>query len=156
MLNIQSHPVGRYLTICSASTKQHVNAPEHLSTSQEIAESGFHCELPFRYIGLPVRRKLTRMMLMMKKSESRALQHSGNPSSYRHAVDYVRGVMDAAMLRGELRYRPTEEVVRFYLSQLNELSILLAGSCWTNFELRCEVRRRTEVFIEKYAAVSRG
>lgn len=156
MLNIQSHPVGQYLTFCSESTKQNVDDSEHLTTPQEIADAGFHCELPFRYVGLPVRRKLTRMMLMMKKSESRALQHSGNTSSYMHAVDYVRGVMDAAMLRGELRYRPTEEVVRFYLSQLDELSILLAGSCWTNYALRCEVRRRTEVFIEKYAAGSRG
>lgn len=167
MLNIQSNSAGRYLTgYClgrSDSAHQQVEESGFVDDSartcmtQQATEAGYCCELPVRYFGLPVRRKLIRMMLMLQLRAERGVgQHSVSSPSFSHALDYMRWVMDSAVLRGELRYRPAEELLHFYLSQAEEIRNLMASASPTNYRLRCEVRHRTVAFIEKYASGDRG
>lgn len=116
--------------------------------------AGFIWTLPLRYSGLPVRRRLIRMMLTLQKcGETRGPPHCrGRDTFFTPAADYARSVIDTAMLRGELRCRPSGEMARAYLTQTEELLNLMAGVQQVKVLLRKEVRRRTADFLLQYAA----
>lgn len=108
--------------------------------------------LPLRYSGLSVRRRLIRMMLTLQKCGAAR----GDPNFRRGismpAADYARAVIDKAMLCGELRCRPSGEMALYYLSQTDELLILMAGVRQSKALLRKEVRCRTSDFLNRYMA----
>lgn len=109
--------------------------------------------LPLRYSGLPVRRRLIRMMLTLQKyGEARISPDSPGRDAFTPAADYARSVIDTAMLRGELRCRPSGEMAHAYLKQTEELRSLMAGLQQDKPLLRKEVRRRTTDFLLLYAA----
>lgn len=109
--------------------------------------------LPLRYSGLPVRRRLIRMMLTLQKyGEARNSPDSPGRDAFTPAADYARSVIDTAMLRGELRCRPSGEMAHAYLKLTEELRSLMAGLKQDKALLRKEVRRRTTDFLRLYAA----
>ncbi len=109
--------------------------------------------LPLRYSGLPVRRRLIRMMLMLQKySEAKSIADSPGLNAVTPAADYARSVIDTAMLRGELRCRPSGEMTHAYLKLAEELRNKMAGLQQDKALLRTEVRRRTADFLRRYAA----
>ncbi|GBP04993.1 hypothetical protein EVAR_73939_1 [Eumeta japonica] len=109
--------------------------------------------LPLRYSGLPVRRRLIRMMLTLQKyGEARNSPDSPGRDAFTPAADYARSVIDTAMLRGELRCRPSGEMAHAYLKLTEELRCLMAGLKQDKVLLRKEVRRRTTDFLRLYAA----
>lgn len=109
--------------------------------------------LPLRYSGLPVRRRLIRMMLTLQKyGEARSIPDSPGQDAVTPAADYARSVIDTAMLRGELRCRPAGEMARVCLKLTEELRSLMAGLQPDKALLRKEVRRRTADFLRRYAA----
>ncbi|MEN4569294.1 hypothetical protein [Pantoea agglomerans] len=109
--------------------------------------------LPLRYSGLPVRRRLIRMMLTLQKDgEAKSILDSPGRDAFTPAADYARSVIDTAMLRGELRCRPPGEMARAYLTQTEELLTLIAGIPQGKALLRKEVRRRITDFLRLYAA----
>ncbi|WP_233598516.1 hypothetical protein [Erwinia sp. 198] len=113
----------------------------------------FILSLPLRYSGLPVRRRLIRMMLTLQKYDqgSSSLDGPGR-DAFTPAADYARSVIDTAMLRGELRCRPSAEMAHDYLKLTEELRSLMAGLQQNKALLRKEVRRRTTDFLRRYAA----
>ena len=90
-----------------------------------------------------------------------ALQKCGEPGrddsfsghvSFIPAADYAWGIIDTAMLRGELRCRPSGEMAHYYLLLTRELLSLMASVQRNKTSLRKEVRRRTADFLDRYAA----
>ncbi|WP_336750043.1 hypothetical protein [Pantoea vagans] len=71
------------------------------------------------------------------------------------AADYARSVIDTAMLRGELRCRPSGEMAHVWLMQTRELLSLMAGAQQDKALLRREVRRRTADFLSRYGPGAR-
>lgn len=118
-----------------------------------VEHAGFIWSLPLRYSGLPVRRRLIRMMLSLQKCGGAGgrLEYRGR-DAFTAAADYARSVIDTAMLRGELRCRPSGEMARAYLAQTEELLILMVSVQQDKALLRKEVRRRTADFLRQYAA----
>ncbi|WP_247653219.1 hypothetical protein [Pantoea sp. Cy-640] len=113
----------------------------------------FTLSLPLRYSGLPVRRRLIRMMLMLQKYGEAGISLAGPGSdAFTPAADYARSVIDTAMLRGELRCRPSGEMAHVYMKLTEELWSLMAGLQQDKPLLRKEVRRRTADFLRRYAA----
>lgn len=113
----------------------------------------FILSLPLRYSGLPVRRRLIRMMLTLQKyGEARSSFDSPGRDAFTPAADYARSVIDTAMLRGELRCRPSGEMAHAWLKLTEELRSLMAGLQQDKALLRKEVRRRTADFLRRYAA----
>lgn len=109
--------------------------------------------LPLRYSGLPVRRRLIRMMLTLQKyGEARSIPDSPERNAFTPAADYARSVIDTAMLRGELRCRPSGEMAHAYLKLTDELRSLMAGLQQDKALLRKEVRGRISDFLRRYAA----
>ncbi|MEN4739167.1 hypothetical protein ABEH94_23095 [Pantoea agglomerans] len=124
-------------------------------STQEVSteHACFILGLPLRYSGLPVRRRLIRMMLTLQKyGEARSIPDSPGQDAVTPAADYARSVIDTAMLRGELRCRPAGEMARVYLKLTEELRSLMAGLQQDKALLRKEVRRRTADFLRRYAA----
>ncbi len=121
---------------------------------KENGESGgFVWSLPLRYSGLSVRRRLIRMMLALQKcGDAMGRDDSRNRYSFTPAADYARSVIDTAMLRGELRCRPSGEMARDYLAQAEALMKVMNGTHQHKSLLRKEVRRRTADFLRRYAA----
>lgn len=113
----------------------------------------FTWSLPLRYSGFPVRRRLIRMMLTLHKC--------GEAGSHRRweaftpAADYARSVIDTAMLRGELRCRPSGEMAHAYLMLTWELRSVVAGAQQDKALLRKEVRRRTADFLSRFGTEAR-
>lgn len=114
--------------------------------------SGIIWSLPLRYSGLPVRRRLIRMMLTLQKCGAAGGDPNFRRRFYTPAADYARAVIDKAMLCGELRCRPSGEMAQYYLSQTDELLILMASVQHSKALLRKEVRLRTADFLNKYMA----
>ncbi|MCX2202760.1 hypothetical protein [Pantoea agglomerans] len=113
----------------------------------------FILSLPLRYSGLPVRRRLIRMMLTLQKyGEAMSSPDSPGRDAFTPAADYARSVIDTAMLRGELRCRPSGEMAHAYLELTEELRSQMAGAQLDKVLLRIEVRRRTADFLRRYAA----
>jgi len=113
----------------------------------------FILSLPLRYSGLPVRRRLIRMMLTLQKyGEAGSSLASPGRDAFPPAADYTRSVIDTAMLRGELRCRPTGEMTHVYMTLTEELRSLMAGLQHDKVRLRKEVRHRTADFLRRYAA----
>ncbi|KOA71277.1 hypothetical protein ACSST1_22445 [Pantoea agglomerans] len=111
--------------------------------------------LPLRYSGLPVRRRLIRTMLTLQKyGEARSIPDGPGQDAVTPAADYARSVIDTAMLRGELRCRPSGEMADAYLKLAEELRSKMAGLQQDKALLRTEVRRRTADFLRRYAAGS--
>lgn len=121
---------------------------------EESAERAcFILSLPLRYSILPVRRRLIRMMLTLQKyGEARCSPDSPGRDAFTPAADYARSVIDTAMLRGELRCRPSGEMAHAYLKLTEELRSLMAGLQQDKALLRKEVRRRITDFLQLYAA----
>lgn len=114
--------------------------------------NGWCCILPLRFSGLPIKRKLTRMMLLLEQAQFHPEQHSDAETSLPLVTDYVRSLMNTAVSRGELRFRSPDEMVRYYLSLAGELKGHFTTRPHTRVCLRSQVRRRIRIFIEKYAA----
>ena len=113
----------------------------------------FILSLPLRYSGLPVRRRLIRMMLTLQKyGEARRSPDSLGQDAFTPAADYARSVIDTAMLRGELRCRPSGEMAHAWLKLTEELRCLTTGPQQDKALLRKEVRRSTAEFLRRYAA----
>ncbi|RSB25678.1 hypothetical protein EGK68_23820 [Enterobacter cloacae] len=109
--------------------------------------------LPLRYSGLPVRRRLIRTMLTLQKyGEARSISDGPGQDAVTPAADYARSVIDTAMLRGELRCRPSDEMAHAYLKLAEELQSKMAGLQRDKALLRTEVRRITADFLRRYAA----
>jgi hypothetical protein len=89
------------------------------------------------------------------------LQQCGEAGSQRRreaftpAADYVRSVIDTAMLRGELRCRPSGEMAHAYLMLTWELRSVMPGVQLDKALLRKEVRRRTADFLSRYGTEAR-
>ncbi|WP_336750094.1 hypothetical protein [Pantoea vagans] len=93
------------------------------------------------------------MMLMLQKySEAKSIADSPGLNAVTPAADYARSVIDTAMLRGELRCRPSGEMTHAYLKLAEELRNKMAGLQQDKALLRTEVRRRTADFLRRYAA----
>lgn len=117
--------------------------------------AGFVGGLPLRYSGLPLRRRLTRMMLTFQKCcEAHVSLDSRERVVLPPAADYAQSVIDTAMLRGELRCRPSGVMTRTFLSQTEELMSIMAGVQGNKLLLRKEVRRRTTDFLLQFAVGS--
>ena len=113
----------------------------------------FILSLPLRYSGLPVRRRLIRMMLTLQKyGEARSSLDGPGRDAFTPAADYARSVIDTAMLRGELRCRPSGEMAHAWLKLTEELQSLMTGFQQDKALLRKEVRRSTADFLRRYAA----
>ncbi|WP_337013411.1 hypothetical protein [Pantoea sp. AS142] len=126
--------------------------PETLQ-EESAGHAGFIRGLPLRYSALPVRRRLIRMMLTLQKygEASGSLDIRGQ-DAFTPAADYARSIIDTAMLRGELRCRPSGEMAHAYLRQMEELRSQMAGLQQDKALFRKEVRRRTANFLQRYAA----
>ncbi|MEN4545423.1 MULTISPECIES: hypothetical protein [Pantoea] len=92
------------------------------------------------------------MLTLQKYGEARISPDSPGRDAFTPAADYARSVIDTAMLRGELRCRPSGEMAHAYLKQTEELRSLMAGLQQDKPLLRKEVRRRTTDFLLLYAA----
>jgi len=113
----------------------------------------FILSLPLRYSGLPVRRRLIRMMLTLQMyGEARSSLDGPGHDAFTPAADYARSVIDTAMLRGELRCRPSGEMAHAWLKLTEELRCLMTGLQQDKALLRKEVRRSTADFLRRYAA----
>ncbi len=133
--------------------KGHDDPPGNPGIAENVDVATFRGGLPIRYSRLPVRRKLIRLMLILQReTESQSLQPSNHDGSLSGRMDYTQGVMDTAMLRGELRCRPATEMTRYYLSLAAELGVLVGSAGIKTGTLRREVRCRITAFLEKYAA----
>jgi hypothetical protein len=143
----------------------HKALPQHVTTVSfrddmpepaklwSVESSGFMWCLPLRYSRLPVRRRLVRMMLTLQKYGEACTTHHGRGSdALTPAADYARSLIDTAMLRGELRCRPSGEMARYYLLQTDALLSFMAGVRQNKVQLRKEVRRLTAEFLSCYAA----
>ncbi|CAX53477.1 Uncharacterized protein EbC_pEb17200240 (plasmid) [Erwinia billingiae Eb661] len=130
--------------------RQHSPCDEQTSSKQAV--NVHNCILPFRFAGLPIKRKLIRMMLLLEREQLQSEKHSTAGTSFSLVKDYIYSLMNTAVSRGELRYRPPEEMVGCYLSLTEELSAACTTSRSRYVCLRREVRRRIEIFLEKYAA----
>jgi len=112
----------------------------------------FILSLPLRYSCLPVRRRLIRLMLTLQKyGEPINSLASPGGDAFSQAADYARNVIDTAMLRGELRCRPSGEMTNAFLRQTEELRSQMTGLQQNKVLLRKEVRRRTTDFLRWYA-----
>lgn len=117
--------------------------------------AGFIWCMPLRYSSLPLRRRLIRMMLTLQKyAEASGSLDSLGRDAFTPAADYARSVIDTAMLRGELRCRPSGAMTCAFLMQTEELRSIIAGAQQDKAFLRKEVRRRTADFLWQYAAGS--
>lgn len=113
----------------------------------------FILSLPLRYSILPVRRRLIRMMLTLQKyGETGSGLDNQARDSFTPSSDYVRSVIDNAMLRGELRCRPSGEMAHAYLKLTEKLQNRMAGLQHDKALLRKEVRHKTTDFLLRYAA----
>lgn len=143
---------------CGASPEQvplsalSKSVPEPMR-EERVEAAIFIWGLPLRYSALPVRRRLIRMMLTLQKcgAVSGSLNCPGQ-DAFTPAADYARSVIDTAMLRGELRCRPSGEMVRACLMETEELLGLMTGVKPNKALLRKEVKRRTADFLRQYAA----
>lgn len=134
------------------SRAQREDAPAFVN--QGKTESAvFTWSLPLRYSGFPVRRRLIRMMLTLQKCGEAGSQRRWE--AFTPAADYVRSVIDTAMLRGELRCRPSGEMAHAYLMLTWELRSVMAGVQQDKVLLRKEVRRRTADFLSRYGTEAR-
>lgn len=113
--------------------------------------------IPLRYSVLPVRRRLVRMMLTMKKySEAGGSLECVGRNTFTPAADYARSVIDSAILHGELRCQPSDAMTRAFLNQTGELRSIMAGVQQDTVLLRKEVRRRTDDFLWQYGVQSQA
>ncbi|MBN7124476.1 hypothetical protein BSU01_22575 [Erwinia billingiae] len=141
----------RYQQVITLSCGNDV--PEAARRKGRVEFNDFAWSLPIRYSGLPVRRRLIRMMLTLQKYGKAGENLNGfGRDAFTPTADYARSVIDAAMLRGELCCRPSNEMAYTYLTQTEELLKLMAGVPQDKALLRKEVRRRTADFLQRYAA----
>lgn len=121
--------------------------------NENVERMAYNLSLPLRYSGLPVRRRLIRMMLTLQKyAEVESCLYCREWNAFTPAADYARSVIDTAMLRGELRCRPSGEMAHDYMTQTEELLSFMAGVQQNKALLRREIRRRTAGFLSRYAA----
>lgn len=113
--------------------------------------------LPLRYSGLPLRRRLIRLMLTLQKyGEASGGSESRGRYAFSPAEDYARSVIDRAMVRGELRCQPSGAMTCAFLTQTEDLRSIMAGVQQDMAQLRKEVRRRTDDFLWRFAAVTKA
>lgn len=113
----------------------------------------FTWSLPLRYSGFTVRRRLIRMMLTLQQCGEAG--DNREREAFTPAADYARSVIDTAMLRGELRCRPSGEMAHAWLMLTWELRSVMAGVQQDKALLRKEVRRRTADFMSRYGTEAR-
>ena len=113
--------------------------------------------LPLRYSGLSLRRRLIRLMLTLQKyCDASGDFDSRGRDVISPAEDYVQSVIDMAMLRGELRCRPSRVMTCAFLTQAKELRSIMAGVHQDMAQRRKEIRRRTDDFLWLFAAGSKA
>ena len=116
---------------------------------------GFCVALPLRFSDLPVRRKLIRMMLLLEKARFQLTGQPGERGAFFYVADYLRSLMDTAIARDELRYRPAEEMVGYFFSLVGGVGDTTNTGPRPNIRVRSEVRRRVAIFLQKYATEKR-
>ncbi len=144
-------PTGaRSQPVITRALREDAPAPAH---RERVEHAVFNWGLPLRYSCLPVRRRLTRMMLTLQRCGEGGDKRERE--AFTPAADYARSVIDTAMLRGELRCRPSGEMAHAWLMLTRELLSLTAGAQQDKALLRREVHRRTADFLSRYGAEAR-